>query len=301
MRLGWRLVLASVVSGIGYWLARYLRPKHSTLVLNDKVVMITGASSGIGRALAFAFARRGARVVLAARNEDRLEAVRREIEPYTSDVLIVPTDVTDEMALIQLVEQVNSHFGRIDILVNNSGMMVGGPLVDQEPERIENMLRVNVWAAIRLTQLVLPGMLARHHGYIMNIGSAASRTAAPLLSAYTASKYGLAGFTDALRRELAGTGVHLLLVLPGWTHTDMLTSEIEDLVERYGFEVEHPDIVAERAVLALVHGDAEVTTAGPLAHAGMWAERLAPGFVRLYWRLRMTPEWIDRLRQLGRP
>lgn len=300
MQLGRRLALLGVAGGIGYWLARYWRPQHSTLVLNEKVVVITGASSGIGRALAFAFARRGARVVLAARSEARLESVRREIEPYTSDVLVVPTDVTREADLVRLVETVNAHFGRIDVLVNNSGVMPGGPLAEQAPDRIDNVLRVNLWAAIRLTQLVLPGMLARHHGYIMNIGSGASRTAVPLLSVYSASKHGLAAFSDALRRELAGTGVHVTLVLPGWTHTDLLPPVVEDVVARYGFDIGHPDAVAERAVLGLVHGESEVVHGGLIMRGGLWVERFAPGLVRLFWRLRLTPEWLDAMRQLGR-
>src|SRR5690606_15660729 len=96
MRLRRFLALSGAAAGGVYWLARYLRPQHSALILTDKVVLITGVSTGIGRALAFAFARRGARVALIARNEERLEAVRREIEPYSAEVLVVPADLTDE-------------------------------------------------------------------------------------------------------------------------------------------------------------------------------------------------------------
>lgn len=300
MRFGRRVLWASLLGGGLYWLVRYFRPQHSTLVLNDKVVIVTGASSGVGRSLAFAFARRAARVVLVARREEQLEAVRREIEPYTTDVLVIPADLTDETQLRAVVERTLERFGRIDVLVNNAGVSQGGPLQDQDPGRVEHLLRLNLWVAIRLTQLALPHMLANQQGYILNIGSGMGRSATPLFVPFVASKYGLSGFSDALRRELEGTGVHLTLVLPGWIHTDILTTEIEEVVERYGFRVEHPDVVAERAVLGLVRGQNEVILGGTFARMVVWAERYAPLLVRLYWRLRLTPEWEAAVSKIGR-
>jgi short-subunit dehydrogenase len=301
MRWRHRLLLGGVLGGGLYWLIRYFRPEHSTLVLNERVVIITGASSGIGRALAFAFARRAARIVLVARREDRLEAVRREIEPYTSDVLVLPADITDERQLQRVINRTLETFGRIDILVNNAGVMLGGALTDHAPDRVEQALRVNLWSPIRLTQLVLPHMLANNSGYILNIGSGLGRTAMPALAPYVASKYGLAGFSDALRRELDGTGIQLTLVLPTWTHTEMLTPEAEDLVRRYGFHVDDPDDVAERAVLALVHGDHEVILGGLMEKIGILTERYAPFLVRLYWKLWLSPEWVRTMGKINHP
>jgi short-subunit dehydrogenase len=268
-------------------------------VLNEKVVIITGASSGLGRALAFAFARRAAKVVLVARREDRLEMVRREIEPYTSAVLVIPADLTDETQLQRVVDLTLERFGRIDVLVNNAGISMGGPFVEQNPQRIEQMVRLNLWAAIRLTQLALPSMLAHNHGYILNIGSGLSRASVPAFAPYVATKYGLAGFSDALRRELHRTGVHVTLVLPGWMHTDMITPEVENLVERYGFPVEHPDFVAERAVLGLVRGEHEIVLGGFLARLGVLVERYAPILLNIYWKLWMTPEWVSTMSKIG--
>ncbi len=289
----------SLLAGVAYWLVRFFRPKHSTLVLNEKVVIVTGASSGLGRALAFAFARRAAKVVLVARREERLEMVRREIEPYTSAVLVIPADLSDETQLQRVVDLTLERFGRIDVLVNNAGVFVGGPFAEQDPRRIEQMIRVNLWAAIRLTQLVLPSMLAHNHGYILNIGSGLSRAAVPMFAPYVATKYGLAGFSDALRRELHRTGVHVTLVLPGWMHTDMLSPEVESLVERYGFPVEHPDFVAERAVLGLVRGEHEIVLGGMLARLGVLVERHAPMLLNIYWKLWMTPEWASTMSKIG--
>lgn len=300
MRIGRRLAWGSLGAGALYWLARYLRPKHSALVLQEKVVLITGASSGIGRSLAYSFARRGARVILVARRADRLEAVRREIEPYTSDVLVIPADLTDDEQLQVVVRQAVDTFGRIDVLVNDAGMSQAGPLQDLDPQRIERLLRLNLWTVIRLTQLVLPIMLQQSSGYIMNIGSGGGRIAVPLFAPYVATKYGVSGFTDALRREIAGTGIHLTLVLPGFTNTDMLNSEMLTLLERYGYRVEHPDAVAERAIVGLIRGENEVVLGGVQARLGVFAERHAPLLLRLYWRLFLTPEWRAGLEKLIR-
>ncbi len=300
MQLGRRLFGLSVLGGALYWFVRYFRPRHSTLVLNEKVVIITGASSGIGRALAYAFARRAAKIVLVARRADRLEAVRREIAPYTSDVLVIQADLTDEAQLQQVIERTLETFGRIDVLVNNAGIAVSGLLHEQDPARVEQMVRLNLWATMRLTQLVLPHMLAHNHGYILNVGSGLGRTAMPALSTYSALKYALSGFSDALRRELDRTGVYVTLVLPTWTRTEMFTPEITDLVARYGYHVDEPDEVAERAVLGLVHGDREIILGGLFEWIGILCERYVPILVRLYWKLWFSREWVAVMGRAGR-
>lgn len=292
MRIGQRLFWVGLLASGVYWFVRYFRPKHSTLVLNDKVVIITGASSGIGRALAFAFARRAAKLVLVARRAERLEAVRREIEPYTSDVLIIPADVADDAQLERVVEETLAAFGRIDVLVNNAGIVASGPFQEQPLEQISRILTVNLAAVIKLTRLVLPHMLTHNRGYILNIGSGLGRTAMPLYAGYSASKYGLAGFSDALRRELDRTGVYVTLVLPTWVRTEMVTPEMEEVLRRYGYHVDEPDDVAERAVLGLVHGDREIIIGGFFEWVGLFTERYLPILVRLYWKLWYSPEWI---------
>ncbi|WP_119073074.1 SDR family NAD(P)-dependent oxidoreductase [Aggregatilinea lenta] len=295
-----RLIWTGLAAGGLYWLLRYFGPRHSPLVLDGEVVMVTGASSGIGRAMAFAFARRGARLVLVARTVEQLEAVRREVEPYTTAVLVIPTDLTDPQQMEHAVELAIATFGRIDILVNNAGLSVAGYLQDQDPDAVRRLIDVDLWAPVRLTQLVLPSMLEARHGTIVNVGSAGfSRVPAPLFTSFVAAKAGLASFTDALRREMDGTGVHALLVLPGWTHTDLLTPEVEDYLERQGYRIEHPDEVAERTLLGLLRGEQEIVMGGAMEKLAVLVERYAPGLMRLYWRLRLTPEWIAALSQVG--
>lgn len=279
--------------GLAYWLIRYFAPQHSVMVLEGKVVIITGASSGIGRELALAFAQQGARIVLAARRPERLEAVRREIEPYADEVLIVPTDVADDSQLKKLIQTTLDQFGRIDVLVNNAGITHSGFLHDQDSARIREMVDVNLTAAMCLTQQVLPQMLIQRQGYIVNIGSIASRLPAPLFSSYSATKFGLAGFSDSLRRELKGTGIRVLLALPSWTRTDMLREEWATGFQYLQFPIENADEVANEIVEHLVQGEREIVFGGTWALIAISLERHLPRAMNLYWRYMLGRQWVS--------
>ncbi len=291
-----RLLWGGAVGAVAYWLLRYLRPQHSPLILADRVVFVAGAASGVGRALAFAFARRGARLVLVGPGVEQLEAVRREVEPYTTAVLAIPTDLGDEAQLEHAVALTRQTFGRIDVLVTEAGLSVAGPVADLPRDAVRAVLERDLWAPLRLAQLTLPGMLAEGAGTIVHVGSGLGRAPAPLFAATVAAQAGLVGFTDALRREVEGTGVQVMLVLPGWTQTDRLPPEAASLIERGGFRIEHPDEVAERTILGLLRGEREVVMGGPLIRIGVWAERFMPGIARLYWRLRLSPGWRSAMR-----
>ncbi|ABF44761.1 SDR family NAD(P)-dependent oxidoreductase [Deinococcus geothermalis] len=186
--------------------------------VQPRVVILTGASSGIGRATAQELAARGYRLVLAARRERELAALARALDPSGSRVLAVPTDVTDGAARRALIEAARAHFGRVDVLINNAGVTVerGWWWDDPDPLRV---LRVNLEAPIELTRLVLPEMRARQAGQIVNIGSVAGRI--PFNGMYSASKFGLRGFSQALRRELLGSGVEVSLISPGFVRSEM--------------------------------------------------------------------------------
>lgn len=248
--MGSSLIAIGASLGLGYWLFRYFYPRHSVMVLDSKVVVITGASSGIGRELALVFAQRGAKVVLAARRSDLLEAIRRELEPYASDVLVVQTDVTDEIQMKNLVQTTLTTFGQIDVLVNNAAFTHGGYLQQQDSASIRQMVEVNLHAAMQLTREVLPHMLVRREGYIVNM---ASQMAAPMFSAYNATKSGLAAFTEGLRRELHGTGIQVTLVLQVPT--------------------ENPEEAANGIVEGLVRGDRVITMGGVGTRLSLWLGR----------------------------
>ncbi len=286
-------VLGGLIGLGGYWLVRYLRPEHSALVLNDSVVLITGASSGIGRAYTNAFARRGARVALAARRAELLGEVHQEIEPYAADVLIVPTDVTEDVQLKNLVETTLKRYGQIDVLVNNAGLEMSGPVQRHSTADIRHLVEVNTASAMCLTRLCLPSMLARRSGWIVNVASMAGRNFVPFSPVYTASKAGLLAFSDSLRRQLEDTGVEVVSVLPFYTHTEMVPSHVERIVEqRYGRSVDTPDYVAEHTIDGLLKGRHEIQFGGTIEQAATWAERHFPWLMSLVWRAFMTPEII---------
>jgi 3-oxoacyl-[acyl-carrier protein] reductase len=191
--------------------------------LPDQVALITGASRGIGRAIALRLAEAGATTVLAARIEQTLQDVAQMIRATGATTLVVPTDVTDEQQLTTLVERTLSQFGRLDILVNNAG---GGtprtPIVKARIADWEWTLRVNLWATMVLTKLVLPGMIERRQGTIINICSLTGMTGKAGEAAYTAAKFGVRGFTQSLFAEVREYGVKVSAICPGYVDTAII-------------------------------------------------------------------------------
>lgn len=233
----------------------------STSLPTRPVVLLTGASSGIGLATAEELAAQGYRLVLAARRADALHALARRLDPSGSRVIAVPTDVTDDASRRSLLQAVHDHFGQVDVLINNAGVTVekGWWWDDADPLRV---VRVNLEAPIELTRLVLPQMQARGSGHIVNIGSVAGRAATNGM--YSASKFGLRGFSHGLRRELLGTGVHVSLVAPGFVQSEMtakarlpmpgpevVARAVADVLRRPQPEVTVPRVYA---LLALLNG-----------------------------------------------
>ena len=194
--------------------------------LAGQVVIITGASSGIGEATARRLARGGASLVLAARRMDRLEALARELDPAGQRVLVLATDITNEADRRRLVDEALGRFGRIDALVNNAGYGTRGPLELVPVELIRRNFETNVFSLIALTQLVVPHLRARGAGRIINIGSVAGRIARPLSSVYDSTKHALEAITDGLRGELAPFGIEVVLIRPGFIWTEFVDTAI---------------------------------------------------------------------------
>ena len=206
---------------------------------HDKVVIVTGASAGLGRSIAGAFATAGAKVVLAARQQGPLTTAANELKARGHDALAVSVDVTNESDVRALVEQTCQHFGRIDVLVNNVGRSARGALLDTTPEDFENLLELNLLAAVRCTRAAAE-MLIQQQGSIVNIASLAAKSAARYLGAYPASKFALAAYTQQLRLELAPQGVHVMLVCSGPIARDNAEQRYEAQLEGFPAEAAQP-------------------------------------------------------------
>ena len=194
-----------------------------SLPLTDQVALITGAGRGIGRAIALRLAKARVRTVLAARTEQEIQATAEIIRQEGGKTLVVPTDVTRDDQMDNLVEQTLSCYGHVDILVNNAG---GGPtrtpIIKSRITDWEQTLKVNLWAAMSLTKLILPFMIERQHGTIITLGSIASFTGQAGEAAYAASKFGLRGFTQSLFEEVRRYGIKVSFLCPGYVDTALI-------------------------------------------------------------------------------
>jgi NAD(P)-dependent dehydrogenase (short-subunit alcohol dehydrogenase family) len=246
----------------------------------DKVVIVTGASSGIGLETALAFAGEGARVVLAARNETKLrEAVNAHPE-WHDRFLAMPTDVTKDEDVRQLVATTMAKFGRVDILVNNAGVGMRATFADTPLDDVRSLMDVNLYGPIRCIQAVLPQMRRQRSGQIVNVGSVLSEVVAARNSAYCASKFALLALSDTLRIELYGTGIEVISVLPAYTDTLFF-----DHMYHYGgpvrqspFAGQHPAQVARALLRGCARHKRQVVLTVS-ARLAIWLRRLCPSLV----------------------
>lgn len=187
--------------------------------LRGNVVLITGGSRGLGLAMAEEFARQGARLVLCARDEEELRIAEERLRMRGADVLTVPCDVSDREQMRELVRRANQQFGRIDVLVNNAGIITVGPLKAQRLDDFERALDIIFWGTVYPTLEVLPQMIARRSGRIANITSIGGRISVPHLLPYNCAKFATVGFSEGLRAELAKDNIKVTTVIPGLMRT----------------------------------------------------------------------------------
>lgn len=191
--------------------------------MNGKVVIITGASSGIGRALALEYAQRGACLSLAARRVHQLHELSNQLKG--TDILIVPTDVTSESDCENLINQTIQRFGRIDILINNAGLSMRALFDDINLESFKKVMDVNFYGTVYCTKYALP-FLITSNGSLVGIISVAGHVGLPARSAYSASKFAVRGFLDTIRLENLYTGLHVLVAAPGFTASEIRKSAL---------------------------------------------------------------------------
>ena len=188
--------------------------------LKDARVIITGASQGIGRALALEFSGRGARVALAARSEPALDEVATEIRGQGGEAIVIPTDVTVPAQVERMARETIRALGGIDVLVNNAGVGLNATIADAETADVEALFRLNVLAAASTIRSVIPIMRAQQSGLIINISSVAGRIVVPRIGYYSASKFALTAIGDALRMEEGHRGIRVMNVFPGTTRSN---------------------------------------------------------------------------------
>ena len=254
--------------------------------LKGRTAVVTGASKGIGVYIARALAKKGMNLVLAARSQSELEAVKAEVEGMGVEAIVVQTDVSDKAALRSLVDAAKAEFGAIDVLVNNAGIESVYRYHALEFEEVEEILNVNLQAPMMLTWLVLPGMLERGEGHIVNISSMAGKVGPAFGEAYGATKAGLIGFTQSLRGSYEGSGVSASVVSPGFVDTGMYT----DMQEQYGVKApatigsSKPEKVSKAVVKAIEKdlGDV-IVNPGPMRLL-LGTNAMTPGFF----------EWVSK-------
>jgi short-subunit dehydrogenase len=256
------------------------------------IVVVTGASSGIGRAAAIAWGKRGATLVLSARGAEALETVAREVREAGGEAVVEAGDVTDAGHCARLVERATRSFGGgdaggIDVLVNNAGRGYYAAVRDVDPRELEALFALNVVAPLRLTQLALPALersaAAAGHATVVMVSSIAGVVAAPRMGAYAASKFALEALAIALRAECAASGVRVVVVRPGPVDTPFrarsITKGVGAGVRPPGAEVQSPEEIARQIVAAVDRGRAVVETSGFVRAAGALS-RIAPGVYR---------------------
>ena len=258
----------------------------------NKVVVITGAGSGIGRATALAFAKEGAVLVIADKDEQRLKTVQGEIQSLGAKALIKPTDVSDKEQVRQLSEFVIRELGRVDILHNNAGVSVGGRIEDTPLEDWEWLLGINLWGVIYGVHYFLPSMIKQRGGHIVNTSSVLGLAATPATGTYSTAKFAVTGLGEALRPEVRKYGIGVTTVCPGLINTRIVAdgrlktkddsrSRKENVVAYFKNHGKPPELVA-KAILNAVRKDRAVVPVG--------------GDARMYWYIkRISQRLFNRI------
>lgn len=253
--------------------------------MTTQTVWITGASAGIGEALAVRFARDGARLVLSARRESELERVAgrcRDAGLAADEVLVLPLDVTDWESLPGAVQTVLDTFGSIDLLINNAGVSQRSLCKDTDMAVYQKLMDVDVMGQIALTKAVLPHMLGRGSGHLAVTSSVAGKVGVPLRTGYCAAKHAVMGFFDALRAEVEGQGVHVSTITPGFIRTDISRNALAGDGSAFG-EVDE-DIAggmdvnecAEVVFKGLKAKKREIPVGKGKEMAALWIKRVSP-------------------------
>lgn len=247
----------------------------------NKVIWITGASSGIGEATAYQFAKEGAKLILSARREDELLRVKQNTGLASNEVFILPIDVEKIDEIPQKAKQAIEHFGKIDVLFNNAGISQRGSVLETDMAVYEKIMNLNFFGVVALTKAVLPFMQQKKSGSIAVTSSISGKLATPMRSGYCASKHALHGFFDALRSEIYQDNISVTLICPGYIHTNISYNAVAADGSKFGKMDENqangmsPEVCASRIVEAIYKQKEEVYMGGKEV-LGVYLKRFFP-------------------------
>jgi short-subunit dehydrogenase len=306
--------LAITATGIGLLLAgRAIIRRWKSYDLRGKTVLITGGSRGLGLVMAREFVHQGARVAICARDPDELERARKELILRGGDVFSILCDLGDRSAVEQMVRTLQEEFGEIDVLVNNAGIISVGPVEEMTIDDFEEAMQTNYWAAVYTIMAVLPHMLERGKGRIVNIASIGGKISVPHLLPYSASKFALVGLSTGLHAEVAKDGIVVTTVCPGLMRTGSprnATFKGNHRAEYAWFSISdslplismNAQRAARQIITACKRGDAEVVLSIPAKLAVRFHNlfpELTGGLMGIVNRLLPPPGGIGAKRALG--
>jgi len=248
------------------------------LSLKNKRVWITGASSGLGAALAHEASRQGAHVILSARREEKLSAVAKTLTGLST---IIPLDLTEPLTFAAAAKQA----GEVDYLINNGGISQRSNAAETSPEVVRQIMETNFFGHVELTRVVLPGMLQRRSGHLIAMSSVVGYFGTPKRSTYAASKHALHGYFDSLRFEVEDEGVQVTLICPGFIHTDISVNAVTADGSKQGTMDDGqasgmaPEVFAQKAWMGILKGKRELYIGGSEL-GGIYLKRFVPGIFR---------------------
>ena len=245
----------------------------------DKVIVITGASSGIGEASAEEFAKRGANIVLVARRKDKLEKVEKSLTKYPVKILSVICDVSEKEQVKQMVEKVLETFPQVDVLVNNAGFVIYGKVEELSIEDVESQMKTNYFGTIYCTKLFLPHFLKQNSGHIVNVASVGGSFGVPGIATYCATKFALLGFSEGLYHELHETNVGVTVVSPIMVRTNLFDHPSFKNFTKHATGISLSSETVAKAIVKAANSSRLELVVPSVVRVGIWFKQTFPFFV----------------------
>lgn len=241
----------------------------------DKVVLITGASSGIGKQTAIEFAKKGSKIILVARRKQKLEELEKELQRFNVTVMICQCDVSDKFQINKMSQEVLKKFDSVDILINNAGFAIYGSVSDLDIEEIESQMATNYFGMIYCIKKFLPLMVKKKSGHIVNVASVAASFGLPGIASYCASKFAMLGFSEGLKHELKGTGVGVTVVSPIMVRTDFFNHPSFEKMPKYSPTTLNATTVA-KAILRAANSPRLEIIVPSIVRGAVWMKNTFP-------------------------